>query len=93
MLGALLFAIGLLTTIVQRHRLVVLFGVELMLQAVTLALAALGTWFQDWSGEVAMLVVLTVAAVQFTVGLGAALFYVQGQQPSARSSHQQDERC
>lgn len=75
LLSASLFVIGMAVVITRRHALIALLGVELMLQAVNLALVALSSWFQTWSGEITILVVMTVAAVELTVGLGTALAY------------------
>jgi NADH-quinone oxidoreductase subunit K len=84
LLSTLLFSIGITIVVARRDPLVVLVGIELMLQAVNLALAALTSWFQDWGGQVAFLVVMTIAAVELAVGLGAVLAYRQHRADSAR---------
>lgn len=71
----ILFGVGVVTVIVRRHPLVVILGVELALEAVSLSLVALTSWFQEWSGEIAVLVVMVISAVQFTTGLGVMLAY------------------
>ena len=81
LLSALLFAVGILTITARRHPMVVLLGIELMLQAASLACVALASWFQDWGGEIAVLAVMVLAAVQLAIGLVAAV---------ACSSHQAD---
>jgi NADH-quinone oxidoreductase subunit K len=81
LLGVLLFTIGMVTTVARRHPMIVLLGIELMLQAVNVVLVALASWFQDWSGEIAVFVVLAIAALELAVGLGVALAYGQ-QHPS-----------
>ena len=73
LLSVFLFAMGAATVLARRHPLIVLMGIELMLNAVNLALVALTSWFQDWNGQVAVLVVMTIAAVELAIGLGAAL--------------------
>ena len=75
LLSALLFAIGAGVVVMRRHPLVVLMGVELMLHAVNLALVALTSWFQDWAGQVAVLAIMAIAAVELAVGLGVVLAY------------------
>ena len=70
-----LFGIGVVVVIVRRHPLIVLLGVELALEAVSLSMVALTSWFQEWSGEIAVLVVIAISVVQFTAGLGGALAY------------------
>jgi NADH-quinone oxidoreductase subunit K len=74
-LSGALFAIGLLALIARKHPIIVLLGIEIVLQAVNLALAALASWFQEWGGEVALLVIAILAAVELAVGMGAALAY------------------
>ena len=70
-----LFGIGIVTVIVRRHPLVVILGVELALEAVSLSMVALTSWFQEWSGEIAVLVIIAISVVQFTTGLGGMLAY------------------
>ena len=50
-----------------------------MLQAVSLSLVALTGWFQEWSGEAAIFVVMMIAAVELAVGMGISLAYGQQQ--------------
>jgi NADH-quinone oxidoreductase subunit K len=74
-LSVLLFTLGSAIVIARRYPLIVLIGIELMLQAVNLALVALASWFQDWGGQVTVFIVMTIAAVELTVGLGVLLAY------------------
>jgi NADH-quinone oxidoreductase subunit K len=76
-LSILLFAIGIAIVIARRNPLIVLIGIELMLQAVNLALITLSSWFQDWGGQVAVFVIMVIAAVELTVGLGVILAFGQ----------------
>ena len=85
-LSALLFVIGMAVTISRRHPLIVLIGIELMLQAVNLTIVSLTGWFEDWSGQIAVFVVITIAAVELAVGLGVVLAYQQ-RQTSPQSPH------
>ena len=73
LLGAFLFVVGLTTVVVRRHPLVRLVGTQLALQAVNLVLAALTSWFQGWSGQVAFVVISGIAVVELAVGLSALL--------------------
>lgn len=72
LLSAALFAIGVAIVIVRRHPLVVLLGIQVALQAVNLAAAALTSKYQDWDGQVLVLVLTVVSAVEFSAGLGVA---------------------
>lgn len=71
--SGLLFAIGAAVLIVRKHPLIVLLGLELLLQAVNLALAALTLWFGDWNGQIAIVVIVAIAASELSVGIGAAI--------------------
>lgn len=72
-----LFGVGVMIVIVRRHPLIVLLGVELALQAVSLSMVALTSWFQEWSGEIAVLVIMAISVVQFTAGLAGVLTYIR----------------
>ncbi len=75
LLGVLLFALGLLVALVRRERAVVLLGITFSLQAVTLAVAALTSRFQDWGGRVFTLVLITICGLPPL--LGVALTHIQ----------------
>ena len=72
LLSLFLFATGITVIIVRKQPMIVLLGLGLMLNAATLALAALTRWFQDWSGQVAALLVITVTVVELAAGTGFA---------------------
>jgi NAD(P)H-quinone oxidoreductase subunit 4L len=74
--GALLFSIGLFTALAKRNAIAVLFGVELMLNAVNLTLVTFsrfGTSDQPITGHVFVVFVLTVAAAEAAVALALAM--------------------
>ncbi len=75
LVGMLLFIIGAATVVTRRHPLLAVLGIEIMLQAVNLVLAALTGWFQDWEGEMAMLAVTALAAVELAVGLAVTVVW------------------
>jgi NADH-quinone oxidoreductase subunit K len=85
LLSALLLTMGIVTITARRHPVVVLLGIELMLQAASLACTALASWFQDWGGEIAVLAVMVLAAVQIAIGLAAAV--TCGNPPPDHKSH------
>lgn len=85
LLSALLLTVGIVIVTARRHPVVVLLGIGLMLQAASLACAALASWFQDWGGEIGVLVVIVLIAVQLAVGLAAAVAY--GSRPPERETH------
>lgn len=72
-LGAILFTLGLLTVLLRRNVLVVLMGIELMLNAVNLTLVAFSHYSADTSGQILVFFVMTVAAAEAGVGLALAV--------------------
>jgi NADH-quinone oxidoreductase subunit K len=73
LLSGALFAIGLTVAVVRKHPLVVLLGIEVALQAVSLAIAALTSSYQDWGGQVLALVLVTISAVEWAAGMAVYL--------------------
>jgi NADH-quinone oxidoreductase subunit K len=69
-LSALLFAIGTLGAVTRRNLIVILMSIELMLNAVNLALVAFSRQWADATGHVFVLMVIVVAAAEVAVGLG-----------------------
>src|SRR4026208_1465123 len=69
-LSAVLFAIGAGGVLIRRSPLVILLCLELMLNAVNLALVAFSRAHGNEEGQVFALVVMVVAACEVVVGLG-----------------------
>lgn len=67
--SAALFTIGVLTVIIRRNLIVVLMGIELMLNAGNLAFLAFSHYFVSMEGHVYVLLIMTVAAAEVAVGL------------------------
>ena len=72
LVGALLFGIGLVGFLVRRNMIVMFLCAEMMLQGVSLSLAAWGRYHNDWGGQVLVIFIITVAACEAAVAL--ALF-------------------
>jgi NADH-quinone oxidoreductase subunit K len=70
-LGAALFALGLVGFLARRNLIVMFLATELMLQGVLLNLVGFGKMHENIDGQVFGLFVLVVAAVE--AGLGLAL--------------------
>lgn len=68
-LSAVLFALGALAVLVRRNPLVMLMGVELMLNAANLAFVAFARELGQVEGQVAALIFIAVAAAEAAVGL------------------------
>ena len=72
-LSALLFCIGAAGALARRNLIVILMSIELMLNAVNLALVAFSRQWGDVAGHVFVLMVITVAAAEVAVGLGIVI--------------------
>jgi len=72
-LSALLFCIGAAGALARRNLIVILMSIELMLNAVNLALVAFSRQWGDIAGHVFVLMVIVVAAAEVTVGLGIVI--------------------
>ena len=76
-LGALLFAIGVVGVFLNRKNLIILLmAIELMLLAVNMNFVAFSHFHRDLSGQVFVFFILTVAAAESAIGLAilVALF-------------------
>jgi NADH-quinone oxidoreductase subunit K len=72
-LSAILFAIGTLGALTRRNLIVILMSIELMLNAVNLAFIGFAHAWGDLSGQIMVLMVITVAAAEVAVGLGIVI--------------------
>lgn len=70
--SALLFAIGLYAILAQRTAVMVLMGIELLLNATGLNLIAFWRWVApgDYAGQVFTIVIITIGAIEMAIGLG-----------------------
>lgn len=70
--GALLFAIGLYAILAQRTAVMVLMGIELVLNAVGLNLVAFWRFVapDSYDGQIFTIVIVTVGAIEMAIGLG-----------------------
>lgn len=67
--SALLFVIGLVGFITRRNMIVMFLCTELMFQAAVIAFVALGRWHWDFSGQVFVIFILTIAAAEAALAL------------------------
>ena len=70
LLAALLFAIGLAGALTRRNAIIVLVGIELMLNAVNLTFVTFARTMSDIGGQTTVFFIMVVAAAEVTVGLG-----------------------
>jgi NADH-quinone oxidoreductase subunit K len=68
-LSATIFTIGVLGVLLRRNVLIMFMSIELMLNAVNLALVALSRELGSLDGQVIVFLVMTVAAAEAAVGL------------------------
>jgi NADH-quinone oxidoreductase subunit K len=75
LLSAALFGVGLYGVLARRNAVLMLVGVELMLNAVTLQLVAYDAWFAQTlhTGQVLALFVIALAAAEIGLGLAIVL--------------------
>ena len=69
-LSVVLFGIGTVGALTRRNLIVVLMSIELMLNAVNLALVAFSRQWAQVDGHIFVLLVIVVAASEVAVGLG-----------------------
>ena len=76
LLAGLLFAVGLLGVVLRSNTLVIYMSLELMLNAVNLALVAFSRYNGTMDGNLFVFFIITVAAAEVAVGLAiiVALF-------------------
>jgi NADH-quinone oxidoreductase subunit K len=72
-LSAVLFFIGVAGALARRNLIVILMSIEVMLNAVNLALVAFSRQWGDLAGQVFVMMVIVVAAAEVTVGLGIVI--------------------
>lgn len=69
-LGAILFAIGIVGIFLNRKNVIILLmAIELMLLAVNMNFVAFSHYLQDTSGQIFVFFILTVAAAESAIGL------------------------
>ena len=72
-LSAILFALGTIGALTRRNLIAILMSIELMLNAVNLALVAFSRQWGNQAGQLFVLMVIVVAAAEVAVGLGIVL--------------------
>jgi NADH-quinone oxidoreductase subunit K len=73
LVGALLFAIGLIGFLSRRNMIVMFLCAEMMLQGVGVSLVAWGRFHNHWGGQVLVIMILTVAACEAAIALALVL--------------------
>ncbi len=73
MLALLYFSIGALVVLFRRNALVMLMGLELMLNSANFALITVGNVVDSLEGQVFALVILAIAAAEVALGLAIVI--------------------
>ncbi|WP_026930089.1 NADH-quinone oxidoreductase subunit NuoK [Glycomyces tenuis] len=75
LLGAALFAVGLYGALTQQSIVMIMMGLELMVNAVLVGAAAFWyfAWPQNADGQVLVLVAMAVMAIEMAMGFAAAI--------------------
>ena len=71
--AAVIFTIGVVGVLVRRSALIIFMSIELMLNAVNLALVAFSQHWGNHAGQMFVLMVIVVAAAEVAVGLGIVI--------------------
>lgn len=72
-LSAILFTIGAVGVLIRRNLIILLLSIELMFNAANINFVAFSHYFQDVSGQVFVVFVLTIAAAEVAVGLAIVI--------------------
>jgi NADH-quinone oxidoreductase subunit K len=79
-LGAILFAIGIVGIFLNRKNVIILLmSIELMLLAVNMNFVAFSHYLQDISGQIFVFFILTVAAAESAIGLAILVVLFRNQ--------------
>lgn len=75
LVAALLFAIGLYAVLAQRTAVMILMGIECLLNAVALNLVAFWRFVSpgDYAGQIFTIIIITIGAIEMAIGLGIML--------------------
>ena len=74
-LSTLLFALGLFAALARRNLIMMLLGIEIMLNAGALAFVGAALRWGQLEGQAVVIFILAIAATEVAVGLGAIIGY------------------
>ncbi len=69
LIGAVLFALGMLGFLTRRNLIVMFLSAEMMLQGVALSLVGFGRYHGTWTGQILTIVILSVAACEASIAM------------------------
>lgn len=73
LLSGLLFSLGLFATLARRNLILMLLGIEIMLNAAALAFVGAALHWRQMDGQAMVIFILAVAATEVAVGLAAVI--------------------
>jgi NADH-quinone oxidoreductase subunit K len=73
-LASALFLMGAACTLARRNLIMILIGVEVMLNAAGIALIGASAWWRQLDGQALVLFIMTVAAAEVAVGLALIVY-------------------
>ncbi len=71
--GAILFALGMIGFLVRRNMIVMFLCAEMMLQGISVSLVAWGKYHANWGGQMLVIFILTVAACEAAIAMALIL--------------------
>ncbi len=75
--GAILFGLGIIGFLSRRNMITVFLAAEIMLQGISLSLTAWGRYYNDFGGQMLVLMIIAVAACEAAIALGMVLMLYQ----------------
>ena len=73
LLSAVLFTLGMLCVLARRNLIMMLLGVEVMLNAAAMAFVGASLHWQQMEGQAMVLFILAIAATEVSIGLAAII--------------------
>ena len=80
--GAVLFAIGVYAVLAQRTAVMVLMGIEVLLNAIGLNLVVFWRYVApaDYAGQIFVIIIVTLGAIEMAIGLGLMMLLYRRRQ-------------
>ncbi len=73
-LSGILFVLGIFCAVVRRNLIMIVLGIEIMLNAAAIAFLGASLRWQDLEGQTFILFILAVAATEVSVGLAIVVY-------------------
>jgi NADH-quinone oxidoreductase subunit K len=74
LVAGIIFALGVFCAVVRRNLIMIVLGIEIMLNAVSIAFAGAALRWNDLDGQTFVLFILAVAATEVSVGLAIIVY-------------------